>query len=220
MGEGGTDTSITLLANKVTAFAGEEFQNALGGASILVPQALTFWMDEPGGMGASGDSIYTDSLIELIAQYKEECGAEKVVVSGCSNGGYMTMVLALEKGDAYDAYVPICEALIDTAIDDEEIKLLASLPMYFIYAEVDPTVVPANYEIPTIARMKAAGAENLHVFSPEKVVDVTGEVTNPDGSAYEYNGHWSWIYFDNNDATCDDCEIHVWEWIAETLAAE
>ena len=34
MGEGGTDTSITLLANKVTALAGEEFQTTVGGAQV------------------------------------------------------------------------------------------------------------------------------------------------------------------------------------------
>ena len=58
LGEGGayattisdreTDPYITLLANKATALAGEEFQNTIGNAHILVPQCPTYWMDNDG----------------------------------------------------------------------------------------------------------------------------------------------------------------------------
>lgn len=43
---------------------------------------------------ADGTSYYQESLHELIAAYKEKVGA-KVVLAGCSNGGYMTLLMGL-----------------------------------------------------------------------------------------------------------------------------
>lgn len=43
-GEGGTDVSIPLLGNEVTALYSEEFQSVMGGAYVLTPQTPTFWM--------------------------------------------------------------------------------------------------------------------------------------------------------------------------------
>lgn len=228
MGEGGTENTdpyVTLLANKVTALAGEEFQSTIGNAYILVPQCPTYWMDIDGQQGnfnggsieSSDVSYYTESLNELIDSYKESCGASKIVLAGCSNGGFMTMVMAIAYPGKYDAVVPICEALLDEDITDEQINSLVDLPIYFIYSEADTTVDPPTHEIPTIARLEAAGAKNLHVSTSEQVVDMSGNYTDEDGNAYVYDGHWSWFYFDNNDATCDDCQQTVWEWIAEQV---
>lgn len=227
MGEGGTENTdpyVTLLANKVTTLAGEEFQNIIGGANVLVPQCPTFWMDTKGdgsnfngGIVADGTSHYTASLTELIDSYKEKCGASKIVIAGCSNGGYMTVVLAMEHGDKYDAYVPICEAVPDDKISDEQIKTMAQLPMFFIYSKDDTTVDPSLHEIPTLKRLKEAGAKNIHVSATDHVVDTSGEVKDQNGNPYQYMGHWSWIYFDNNDSKCDDCGIDVWSWMAEQI---
>lgn len=227
MGEGGTENTdpyLNLLANKVTALAGEEFQGIVGNAYVLAPQCPTFWMDMTGkgmGMGdigeVDGTSYYTESLTELIDTYKEKCGASKVVIGGCSNGGYMTMVMAMNHADKYDAYIPICEAVPDSKITDEQIKTLASVPMYFIYSNDDTTVDPKVHEIPTIKRIKEAGSTNIHVSSTEHVVDTSGEIKDPQGNPYQYAGHWSWIYFDNNDSKCDDCQQDVWHWIADQL---
>ena len=38
-----------------------------------------------------------------------------------------------------------------------------------------------------------------------------------DGDPYQYNGHWSWIYFDNNEADCDEHGEKVWQWIGEQV---
>lgn len=136
LGEGGaysttisdreTDPYITLLANKATALAGEEFQNTIGNAHILVPQCPTYWMDNDGkqsnfnngSISADGTSYYQESLHELIAAYKEKVGATKVVIAGCSNGGYMTLSMTMTYPDEYDAIVPICEAVPDKFISD------------------------------------------------------------------------------------------------------
>ena len=32
-----------------------------------------------------------------------------------------------------------------------------------------------------------------------------------------YSGHWSWIYFFNNEAQCDECGVKSFDWIAQQL---
>ena len=227
MGEGGTmketDAYIPLLANKATAYASENFQKTVGNAHVLVPQCPTFWMDSKGDGGRSalvendGTSFYSQSLKELIDSYKKEVGATKVVLAGCSNGGYMTLRMAIDHPTEFAAIVPICEALKDSFITDEELKGIKDLQMYFIYSKDDATVKPEEYEIPTIKRLKDLGATNLHVSTTDSVIDTSGTYKTPEGQPYQYNGHWSWIYFDNNESKCDECNKDSWSWIAENL---
>ena len=221
MGEGGTDIRMPLINVDMGALVSDPFQSLMGGAYVLVPQCPIYWMDTDGegssyvngGIQADGTSFYTESLHELIAAYREMTGAEKVIIAGCSNGGYMTMVLAMTYGDEYQGYVPICEAVEDSMISDEQIAVLAQCPLYFIYAQNDPLVVPAVCEEPTIARLRAAGAENLHVFAPADVHDTTGRFVGEDGEPLQAFGHGSWQYFFNNEAV-DDNGVNCWEWMA------
>lgn len=235
LGEGGTedtDPSVTLLANKAGALADEPFQTAVGGANILVPQCPTYWMDNDGkktnffggAIQADGTSYYLASLHELIVKYKEETGSTKVVITGCSNGGYMTMLLAINYGDEYDAYVPICEALPNALITDDQVKALAGLDMYYVYSEDDTTVDPSLHEAPLLKRLEKAGAKHTYVSTTEHVVDTTGvyfmdengQPTLEDtGTPYQYMGHWSWLYFFNNE--CDANGLKVWDFIADAL---
>lgn len=206
IGEGGEDIRYTVLGNKVSALAESHYQDAIGGAWILTPQCPTFWMDKTGKdptINNDGTSYYTKALIELIQNFKEEIQAGKVIVSGCSNGGFMTMRLALDAPELFDGYIPVCEALADKYISEEEIEKLAKLPMYFIYAEDDQTVPPKDYEIPTIKRLKKAGANDLYVFHPANVHDTTGKYLDKEGNPYSYVGHWSWIYFFNDECNAD-----------------
>lgn len=204
LGEGGTintDSYITVLANKVSSLAGQEFQNTIGGANILVPQCPTFWMDKTGDSlatkftEADGTSYYCDSLHELINFYRKETKSEKVIIIGCSNGGYMTMLMALKYGKEYNAYVPICEAFLNEKISDEEIKQLKKLPIFFIYSRDDDVVAPETHELPTIRRLLGAGASNVHTFVSKHVIDTSGRFNDKDGEPLRYSGHWSWIYF-------------------------
>ncbi|MDO4807138.1 MAG: prolyl oligopeptidase family serine peptidase [Coriobacteriales bacterium] len=236
LGEGGTeatDPRIVLLGNKVAALAGEEFQQTVGGAHLLAPQSPTFWMDNDGKMGNidaegihdDGTSFYTAAVEELIDTHAKKVGAEKVVLAGCSNGGYMTMVLSISRPDAYAAVVPICEALSDTNITDEQIESLKDLPMYFVYSKDDTTVDPTKYEEPTIKRLQDSGKDSstLHVSTTEHVVDTSGQffAADEDGAPteepYQYMGHWSWIYFDNNECECDEDGLKAWDFIAENV---
>lgn len=228
MGEGGTldtDPYVTILANKVVALSEDAFQKAVGGAHILAPQCPTFWMDTDGkggnfgegGIQVDGTSFYTKSLEEFIDSYAKEVGAEKIILAGCSNGGFMTMVLSISRPDAYAGVVPICEALTDDKITDEQIASLKDLPMYFVYSKDDTTVDPTLHEEPTIKRLKDAGKtdETLHVSVTDHVVDTSGEFKDAEGNPYQYAGHWSWIYFDNNE--CDANGLKAWDFIGNCL---
>lgn len=220
-----TDPYIACLSAEVTALAGEEFQSVIGGANVLVPQCPTYWMDSDGKssntdgilINADGTSFYTESLHELIDSYKKACGAEKVLIAGCSNGGYMGMLLATTYTDEYDGYVLICEAMPDQYLTDEQLQGIKDLPLYFVYSNDDPVVVPSLHEIPTIARLRAMGASNLHVSVTDHVVDLSGRFDNADGTVHQYFGHNSWIYFFNNETSCCDCAADAWSWMAQQL---
>lgn len=229
MGEGGTeatDPRVTLLANEAGTLADADFQEAVGGANVVAPQSPTYWMDNDGNSGnfnggieADGTSFYTKALEEFIDAYAQKVGAEKIVLAGCSNGGYMTMVLSISRPSAYACVVPICEALSDKFITDEQIASLKDLPMYFVYSKDDTTVVPAENEEPTIKRLQEAGKtdETLHVSTTEHVEDLSGNYKDADGNPYQYNGHWSWIYFFNNECECDVDGLKAWDFIVENV---
>lgn len=230
-GEGGntenTDPTIPILANKVVALSEEAFQQTIGGAHVVAPQSPTMWMDQ--GPDADGNptyiaedatevtSIYTEALEAFIDAYAASVSAEKIVLAGCSNGGFMTLWMGLHRPDKYACIVPICEAIPDGAISDEQIQGIKDLPMYFVWSDDDTTVDPTTHEIPTTDRLKAAGASNLHISTTEHVVDTSGLYKDAEGNPYTYAGHWSWIYFDNNECACNDDGLKAWEFIAESL---
>lgn len=217
-GEGGTDPSIAVLGNKVTALYGEDFQNLMGGAYVLAPQVDGFWMeyqddgkwnDNPGT-----DSVYLETLMELIQTYvsqHSDIDPDRIYVGGCSNGGYMTMDLVLNHPDYFAAAFPICEAYLDEGITDEQLAGIRDLPIWFVYALNDETVDPTTHEIPTIERLQAIGAA-VHTSVFDDVQDTSGLYTEEDGSAYQYQGHWSWLYFFNN--ACEEDGLSIWQWLA------
>jgi predicted peptidase len=165
-------------------------------------------------------SHYTQAVEELIDSYAEKVGAKKILLCGCSNGGFMTLWLTIHRPDAYVGAVPICEAVPDALITDEQIQSLKDVPLYFVYSKDDPIVIPEEHEIPTIKRLQDSGKgdDTLHVSTTDTVVDTSGEVKDAEGNPYQYNGHWSWIYFDNNDCECDIDGLKAWDFIKECFA--
>ena len=151
-GEGGTDPSIAFLGNKASALLGEEFQQAMGGAAyVLLPQTPTFWLqyNEAGDWGNNPGvpSVYTQTLKELIDNFVAEHPAidrDRILIGGCSNGGYMTVNMAIQYPGYFAAAYPICEAYKDSGITPEQLDTLKDLPMWFVYAENDTTVDPAR----------------------------------------------------------------------------
>ncbi|WP_346676898.1 prolyl oligopeptidase family serine peptidase [Erysipelatoclostridium sp. An173] len=217
---GKNDSYIDLLGNEVTAFASEEFQSEFDGAYVLVPQAATMWMDGGNGVYQNGDlgSIYTESLMEFIKDYvanNPDVDPNRIIIGGCSNGGYMTMEMILTYPDYFAAAFPICEAFQDQYITDAQIEAIKDMPIWFTYAKNDTTVNPTLCAEPTIERLLAAGAQNIHVSAFDDVHDTTGRFVNADGTPYQYNGHWSWIYFDNNE--CIDGELTAWHWLGQQV---
>lgn len=220
-GEGGQDATIPLSANKATVFASEAFQKHFGGIHVLVPQAPTFWMD--GGDGAFGDgtSIYEADLVQLIKDYAaaHNVDEQRILVGGLSNGGYMTMLLARDYPDMFKGFVPVCEALADKLITDEQIAGFAKLPMWFVAAKTDTTVKPEEFMLPTVDRIRKLEPAQLHFSLYEKLEDKTGLYKGETGEAFEYPGHWSWIEVYNNDPATeiDGKQVSIFEWLASLV---
>ena len=179
-GEGGNDPRLNTLGNEVTALFGDDFQKVMGGAYVLAPQCPTFWMqyDEEGNWtdNKGVDSIYLTDLKALIDDYvanHESIDADRIIIGGCSNGGYMTMDMIMNYPDFFAAAYPICEAYSDAGITDDQIKAIKDLPTWFIYAKNDTTVDPTLFEEPTLKRLNAVGA-NVHTSIFEDVQDLSG----------------------------------------------
>ena len=218
-GEGGNDPRLNTLGNEVTALFGDEFQKTMGGAYVLAPQCPTFWMqynEEGDWSNNTGvDSIYLTDLKALIDDYvasHANVDVDRIIIGGCSNGGYMTMDMIMNFPDFFAAAYPICEAYSDAGITDDQINAIKDLPTWFIYAKNDTTVDPTMFEEPTLARLQAVGA-NVHTSVFDDVQDLSGTYKGQDGNAYQYMGHWSWIYFFNNQ--CEDNGLNMWQWMSE-----
>lgn len=224
--EGGsenTDPYITLLGNEAAILGEEDFQKTIGGANVLVPQSPNFWMDTTGSdklvdgrIISNGTSHYMNSLHELIAEYREKTGSKKVIIAGCSNGGFMGMALALEYGAEYNAYMLLCEAMEDRFITDNQIEKLKTLPLYFVYSTQDPLVVPQEYELPTIERLKKAGATSVQVAELDTIVDTSGTIKDEAGNAFDFGGHSVWVPFFNNEVESDQ-GISAWNWLKQQI---
>ena len=218
MGEGGTDASIAVAGNKAVNFADPKIQAYFGGAYVLVPQAKTFWMDGFHEFG-DGTSKYEDSLMALIRNYvslHKEIDSNRIYLGGDSNGGYMTMLLIRDYPKEFAAAFPTCEALKDSLITDEDIEKMKTVPIWFTAAKTDEVVPPIEYVIPTYQRLVSAGA-NVQFSFFDNVSDRTGLYKKADGTPFEYNGHWSWIYVYNNDCIVkvNDKQISLMEWLAK-----
>lgn len=211
MGEGGTDPDIALLGNDVTALGEEEIQGHFvkgkqKGAYVLAVQTPTYWMNSGTGSinNGVGHSIYTKTLKSTIDKYIADNGdidTKRIYVGGCSNGGYMTMEMAVTYGNFFRAFYPCCEAYSDSFVTDEDIQRLKDLPMWFIHAANDSTVNPENFTLATYKRLKDAGAKDVHL---SYFVDVRGTDGNPNGNNYQ--GHYSWIYIFRDEVELDQAD--------------
>lgn len=221
-GEGGTDATIPLAANRAVSLAGEEIQSYFGGAYVLVPQSPTYWM-EGEGSDRDGTSIYEAGLMELIQDYvaNNNIDTNRIYVGGCSNGGYMTMLLIRDYPDYFAAAYPVCEGLADTLVSDEDIATYMNQNIWFVLAATDTTLDPVIYSVPTYVRLKEAGAENVHMTFFENVSDTSGLYRQENDLPHEYDGHWSWTYVYNNQVSANigGEEVNLFDWMAaQTLA--
>ena len=204
-GEGGTDTTIPLLANRAANYASSEIQAFFGGAYVLVPQSPTFWMDKGTGEYTRGDvnDMYNTSLMALIKDYitkHPNIDTNRIYVGGCSNGGYMSVKLMLEHPDFFAASFPSALAYHAAHITDEQIESIKHMPIWFIHSNDDSVTKAEETVVPLYKRLIAAGAENVHYSAYDHVIDITGLYGGED---YKYMGHFSWIYSHSNHCTRD-----------------
>lgn len=210
-GEGGTDPDISILGNDVTELGNEKIQSHFvkgqqKGAYVLAAQTPTMWMNSGSGQnnGGTGHSIYTKTLKSLIDKFIADNGdidTNRIFVGGCSNGGYMTMEMAVNYGNFFRGFYPCCEAYSDSFVEDSDIAKLKDLPMWFIHAANDRTVLPSNFTLATYQRLIAAGAKDVHL---SYFTDVRGTQGNPRGN--NYDGHWSWIYIFRDEVALDQAD--------------
>lgn len=204
-GEGGTDPSIPLIANRAANYASDEIQTLFGGAYVLVPQAPTRWMDTGQGGSTSGQTndMYNEPLMALIQDYLDDnpnVDQDRIYVGGCSNGGYMTFKLLLLHPDFFAAAFPSALAYRSPNISEEQIESVKNVPIWFVHSRDDSTTVANNTVVPVYDRLKAAGAENVYFSFYDHVVDITGFFGGED---FHYPGHWSWIYCHANECRRD-----------------
>ncbi len=217
-GEGGTDPSIVLLANRAANYASPKIQAIFGGAHVLAPQSPTFWMQNAEGEYTTGDveDIYHASLMALFEQYvanNPEVDPERIYVGGCSNGGYMSQKLLLENPNYFAASFPSALAYDAEFLTDEQVRILADQSIWYIHSKDDPVTVADGTVIPTYKRLMDAGAKDVHLSLYDHVIDLYGLYGGED---YHYHGHFSWIYSHRNHCTktIDGKKISVMEWLA------
>ncbi|MGI9551368.1 MAG: prolyl oligopeptidase family serine peptidase [Aurantibacter sp.] len=224
-GEGGTDPSIALIANKATNYASDEIQSIFGGAHVLVPQTPTFWMQNANGEYTRGDKndIYNEALMGLIKKYVADnpgIDENRIYVGGCSNGGYMSLKLMLLQPDYFAAAYISALAYWNQYITDEQVQSIKHIPIWFVHSKDDPVTIPDETVVPLYKRLIDVGAKDVHFSYYDHVIDLSGFFGGDD---YHYNGHWSWIYSHSNHADFDfdgkpvmqnDRPVTIMEWMA------
>ena len=204
-GEGGTDTTIPLLANRAANYASTEMQSYFEGAYVLVPQTPTFWMDKGNGQYTRGETndMYNESLMALIENYVDgnsNIDKDRIYVGGCSNGGYMTLKLLMLRPDYFAAAFPSALAYHAKNLTDTDVEKIKDIPMWFIHSADDPVTVASETVIPTYQKLIAGGAKNVHFSYFDHVTDITNQFGGDD---FHYMGHFSWIYSHANKCQID-----------------
>ena len=205
--EGGEDASLPVTAFKACAFASDAAQEMLGGeAYVLAPQTATYWMDDgtqnPFEERRANGSKYTKALMHLIETYIEEnpgIDPSRIYIGGGSNGGYMTMVMILSYPDFFAAAFPVSEAAADALIVDEELMRIIDMPIWFVHSASDHVVPATEFTLQTYERLVKLGAERVVLSYIKNVEDTSGRFRTAEGTAYEYSGHWAWVYVHNDE---------------------
>jgi predicted peptidase len=224
-GEGGTDPTVPLLANRAANYASDEIQAIFKGAYVLVPQCPGAWMHNAEGVmnHGEGDDMYHKGLMEFIKSFvgdHPDIDSDRIYVGGCSNGGYMSLKLILQHPDYFAAGYISALAYRSQYISDEQIESIKDVPIWFVHAADDQTTKPQQTVLPVYKRLMAAGAKNVHLSYYDHVVDITGFFGGED---YHYTGHWSWVYshanhcrldYDGSPVELDGRPVRIMDWMA------
>ena len=160
---------------------------------------------------------------EIIEKNAYGIDTDRIYIGGDSNGGFMTMRMILDYPEFFAAAFPICEALLDARISDEDIRNIRDLPIWFTHAKDDPVVPPKKYVVPTYERLIAAGAKNVHFTFWDGIYDMHGQFLDEKGNPWHYLGHFAWIPVFNDDCrldydgkpvTVEGREVTLFDWLA------
>lgn len=80
------------------------------------------------------------------------------------------------------------------SLDDNSLKALKDQPMWLIHSAADTSVVASSSALPFYKALMDAKTDNKWISYYESVVG-----TEQPGTVY--NGHWSWVYFFNDQIT-------------------
>ena len=169
--------------------------------------------------------ILMDTIKEYV-KHNPYVDTSRIYLAGDSNGGYMTVNMIITYPDYFAAAVPICEAYayheyarnsdgtyktnnLEVSAGDknsavsrfveskklwvtnEKIQKMKKTPVWFIAAADDGIVTPQKFSLPTYRDLLKAGADNAWYSYYENV-------TGTDELNSRFPGHFSWIYFLNN----------------------
>ena len=216
-GEGGRDPWLAVTGNKVVNLSSDELQRKLGGAAwVLAPQCPSFWMDDGGGKIAhTSRSIYGTLLMAcirgFIAAHRDSIDEDRVYIGGDSNGGFMTVRMAVDYPGVFAAAFPACQAFFSANMSDAELQNLVGLPLWFIHCRQDELIPPRETTLPIYYRLLAAGAKNVHLTYLDHMEDLTGEYRDEQGRPRRLFNHSVWIhvYNDQVDTELDGTKVLV-----------
>ena len=226
-GEGGTDPTIPLIANKAYNYASPEIQKYFEGAAVLVPQTPTRWMHGVSSNYTRGqeDDIYHKALMGLIQNFVKNNPSidhDRIYLGGCSNGGYMTLKLLIENPDYFAAGYISSLAYHNEFVTESQLLRLKNIPIWFVHAQDDAVTEADKTATPLFKRLKQLGNNNVYYSLFDHVIDISNQYG---GKNYLYNGHWSWVYLHANQVFYDyDKSPVLWQGkvvsIMEWMAAQ
>lgn len=190
------DNETTLRANRgALGFATAEAQEIFGGAYVLAPQSTSAWMQDGDGFAPQIQAV----IDEVIAGAPID--VDRIHVTGCSNGGYMSLKMVAEHPAEFASQVPICGAVSGPEgtfhLSDDTLASLASTPTWLVAAENDTTLDPQQNTV------------RFHELIDGSILSLYPDVVR---EGVEYPGHFSWIYVARNDP--QEQGVHLWQWMA------
>lgn len=195
--DGYYDNETTLRANRgALGFATREAQSIFDGAHVVVPQSTSAWMDD----GPRFAPLIHEIIREVASTRAVDPG--RVLVAGCSNGGYMSLKMTTVYPRTFAASVPICGVVTGRKAGDPPL-----IPDAELTAIGTPTWLVASLDDDTVDPQ--ANTVHAHELIPRSEVTLYDHVIR-DG--HQFPGHWSWIYAARNDPSTGG--THLWQWMA------
>jgi len=195
--DGYYDNETTLRANRgALGFATREAQKIFDGAHVVAPQSTAAWMDD----GPRFAPLIREIVREV--QRSRPVDPGRVYVTGCSNGGYMTLKMTTVYPTAFAASVPVCGVVTarkagdPPLVPDAELAAIGT-PTWLVTSRDDGTVDPL------------ANTVHAHELIPRSTMTLYDQVV---WNGHRFLGHFSWIYVAHNDPSADG--THLWQWMA------